>query len=46
MDFAFENLVAVNFVNLDEIQAREVLKARNAVREFMQTRRNKRIRAF
>lgn len=39
MDFVLENLVAVNFVNLDEIQAREVLKARNAVREFMQTRR-------
>lgn len=39
MDFVFENLVAVNFVNLSEIQAREVLKARNAVREFMQTRR-------
>ncbi len=34
-----ENLVAVNFVNLDEIQAREVLKARNAVREFMLTAR-------
>ncbi len=39
MDFVLENLVAVNFVNLSEIQAREVLKARNAVREFMLTAR-------
>ena len=39
MDFAFENLVAVNFVNLDKFSAIEVLKARNAVREFMLTSR-------
>ena len=39
MDFAFENLVAVNFVNLSEFRALAVLEARNAVREFMLTSR-------
>ena len=39
MDFAFENLVAVDFVNLSESSALAVLEARNAVREFMLTSR-------
>lgn len=39
VDFAFENMIALNFVNLDKARALEVLKARNAVREFMLTRR-------
>ena len=39
MDFAFENLVAVDFVNLDKFSALAVLEARNAVREFMLTSR-------
>lgn len=38
-NFALENLVALNFVNLSKDCACEVLKARNAVREFMLTRR-------
>ena len=38
-NFALENLVALNFVNLSKARACEVLKARNAVREFMLTRR-------
>ncbi len=38
-DFSLENLVALNFVNLSNALAREVLEARNAVREFMLTRR-------
>lgn len=38
-NFAFENLVALSFVNLSKDCALEVLKARNAVREFMLTRR-------
>ena len=39
MDFAFENLVAVDFVNLSKSCALAVLEARNAVREFMLTSR-------
>ncbi|MGX2982860.1 GNAT family N-acetyltransferase [Helicobacter sp. 23-1045] len=39
LNFAFENLVAVNFVNLDKSRALAVLEARNAVREFMLTSR-------
>ena len=38
-NFALENLVALNFVNLSNARALEVLEARNAVREFMLTRR-------
>lgn len=38
-NFALEHLVALNFVNLSKDCALEVLKARNAVREFMLTRR-------
>lgn len=38
-NFALENLVALNFINLSKDCALEVLKARNAVREFMLTRR-------
>ncbi len=38
-DFALENLVALNFVNLSKARALKVLEARNAVREFMLTRR-------
>lgn len=38
-NFALENLVALNFVNLSKDCACEVLEARNAVREFMLTRR-------
>ena len=38
-NFAIENLVAVNFVNLSESSALAVLEARNAVREFMLTAR-------
>ncbi|MGX3010406.1 UDP-4-amino-4,6-dideoxy-N-acetyl-beta-L-altrosamine N-acetyltransferase [Helicobacter sp. 23-1044] len=39
LNFAFENLVAVNFVNLDKSRALAVLEARNMVREFMLTSR-------
>ena len=39
MDFAFENMVAINFINLDNARACEVLEMRNAVREFMLKRR-------
>ena len=39
MDFVFENMVAINFVNLDNARACEVLEARNAVGEFMLTHR-------
>lgn len=38
-NFALENLVALSFVNLSKDCALEVLEARNAVREFMLTRR-------
>lgn len=38
-NFALENLVALSFINLSKDCALEVLKARNAVREFMLTRR-------
>lgn len=38
-NFALENLVALNFVNLSKDCALKVLEARNAVREFMLTRR-------
>lgn len=38
-NFALENLVALNFINLSKDCALEVLEARNAVREFMLTRR-------
>lgn len=39
MDFVFENMVAINFINLDNARACEVLEARNAVGEFMLTNR-------
>lgn len=39
MDFVLENMVAINFVNLDNARACEVLEARNAVGEFMLTHR-------
>ena len=39
MDFVFENMVAINFINLDKAHACEVLEARNAVGEFMLTNR-------
>ena len=35
----FENMVAINFINLDNAHACEVLEARNAVGEFMLTHR-------
>ena len=35
----FENMVAINFINLDNARACEVLEARNAVSEFMLTNR-------
>ena len=35
----FENMVAINFINLDNARACEVLEARNAVGEFMLTNR-------
>lgn len=35
----FENMVAINFINLDNARACEVLGARNAVGEFMLTNR-------
>ncbi len=38
-DFSLENLVALNFTNLSKSSALKVLEARNAVREFMLTRR-------
>ena len=38
-DFAFENMMAINFVNLSKDCALQVLEARNAVREFMLKRR-------
>ena len=39
LNFVCENIAAINFVNLNKARALEVLEARNAVREFMQTRR-------